>query len=195
MINDYEATKPMTVDAEPVEYQSARDRSIDEICSKLNDLIVTCKDGQEGFRNAAENVEAPEFKQFFAECSLQRAQFVGELQSLVRSLGGDPETTGSFSATLHRGWMDLKAAIEGNDEGGILVEAERGEDTAKEAYKNVLKETLPTNVRDLVERQYEAVSSVHESVRKLRDAFKDIEDLGRSSTPPSNFSNTAGTRP
>ena len=34
---------------------------------------------------------------------------------LVRSLGGDPEDSGTVSAALHRGWMDIKALVTGND--------------------------------------------------------------------------------
>ena len=54
MINDYEATKPMTSDAEPI---GDRTMSNDDIVSTLNSLIETCKDGQEGFKHAAEGVE------------------------------------------------------------------------------------------------------------------------------------------
>lgn len=190
MINDYEAKTPITVDAQPIDTANTQ-LSTDEIASKLNDLIVTCKDGQEGFRNASENVDAPELKQFFSECSLQRSQFVGELQSLVRSIGGDPEHTGSFSGTLHRGWMDLKAAIEGKDEGGILAEAERGEDSAKKAYKDVLQSNLPDNVREVVQRQCDSIITVHDKVKAMRDAYKNADDSGN--TPPTNFTNTAGS--
>ena len=49
MINDYEATKPMTVDAENVErsgYGGTVDN--DTVISTLNNLIETCRDGQKG---------------------------------------------------------------------------------------------------------------------------------------------------
>ena len=100
------------------------------IASVLNSLIETCKDGQEGFRTAAENVKSTDFKELFSELSIQREQFAGELQRLVLGLGEEVETSGSFGGTLRRGWMDLKAAITGGDEHAILVECERGEDAA-----------------------------------------------------------------
>src|SRR5437868_1071070 len=113
MINDYEATKPMTSDAVPVD--GAETMSNDDVISCLNGLIETCKDGEEGFREAAAGVERSDLKSLFAEFSLQRAQFAGVLQELVRSLGGDPESEGSFSGALHRGWIDLKSALTGKD--------------------------------------------------------------------------------
>ena len=55
--------------------------------SILNDLIETLKDGQQGFREAAEDVQSHDLKTLFSEYSLQRSQFAGELQSLAHSLG------------------------------------------------------------------------------------------------------------
>jgi uncharacterized protein (TIGR02284 family) len=165
MINDYEATDPITTDAKTVD---TRDLSSDEIASKLNDLIQICKDGEEGFRTAAEGVDSPELKSFFNECSQQRAQFASEL---VSSLGGDPESSGSFSGAVHRGWMDLKAAIEGNDPKGVLNECERGEDYAKKAYREALEnDRLPANIREVVQRQCDAVIATHDRVKILRDS-------------------------
>ena len=49
-----------------------------ETISTINDLIETLKDGQEGFRQAAEAVADPQLKSIFNEYSLQRARFAGE---------------------------------------------------------------------------------------------------------------------
>ncbi|HLM61998.1 MAG TPA: PA2169 family four-helix-bundle protein, partial [Pyrinomonadaceae bacterium] len=65
----------------------------DNTISTLNNLIETCKDGQEGFKQAAEAIERSDVKSVFYEFGQQRAQFAGELQALVRDLGGDAETT------------------------------------------------------------------------------------------------------
>jgi uncharacterized protein (TIGR02284 family) len=168
MINDYEATKPMTEDAVPVEHYDTM--SNDDVISCLNGLIETCKDGEEGFREAAGGIERSDLKSLFAEFSQQRAQFAGVLQELVRSLGGDPESEGSFSGALHRGWIDLKSAVTGKDEEAILNECERGEDSAKSNYKDALDKSLPANVRDIVEQQAQAVLAAHNRIKALRDS-------------------------
>ena len=54
--------------------------------SILNDLIETLKDGQQGFREAAEDVQSHDLKTLFSEYSLQRSRFAGELQNLAHSL-------------------------------------------------------------------------------------------------------------
>ena len=142
----------------------------DDVISTLNNLIETCKDGEQGFKEAAEGVERSDLKSTFYEFSQQRSQFAGVLQGLVRNLGGDPEAAGSFSGAVHRGWINIKAAVTGKDEGSILNEAERGEDYAKEAYEEALKKSLPANVEDVIRQQSQAVQAAHNRVRDLRNA-------------------------
>ena len=142
----------------------------DDVISTLNNLIETCKDGQNGFQTAAEGVQNSNLKSTFYEFGQQRAQFAGELQTLVRELGGDPENSGSTAAALHRGWINIKSAVTGQDDAAILNEAERGEDVAKNTYKEALEMSLPSNVSSVVQRQYTEVQAAHDKVRDLRNA-------------------------
>ena len=142
-------------------------KSNKHIISVLNELIETCKDGQEGFKTASEGVKDSVLKSLFSQFSLQRAQFAGALQQEVMKLGGSPESTGSVSATLHRGWMNIKSTVTGNDESAIVAECERGEDAARDAYKKALNEPFPADVRALVEKQYIEVKQAHDRVRTL----------------------------
>lgn len=144
----------------------------DNAISVLNDLIQTCKDGELGFQSAAEGLKNPEIKAKFQEYSRQRAAMARELQAEVRRLGGDPEKAGSVSGSLHRGWLDVKSTITGKDDAAITAEAERGEDAAKAAYENALKETLPASAQTLVQQQAAKVRQAHDHVRTLRDREK-----------------------
>jgi uncharacterized protein (TIGR02284 family) len=142
----------------------------DKVISTLNNLIETCKDGQNGFKTAAEGVKNSELKTLFGTYSQQRAQFAGELQNEVLRLGGDPEKTGSTAAALHRGWIDIKSAVTGEDEGAIISECERGEDSAVSNYKDALEENLPGDVRIVVERQFTEIKAAHDRIRQLEKA-------------------------
>ena len=144
----------------------------DEVISLLNGLIEVCKDGQEGFKTAAEGIEESTMKTLFYEQSQQRAQFAGELQNEVLRLGGDPEKSGSVAGSLHRGWIDIKSAILGKDMEAILNECERGEDSAVKNYKEALDNNIPSNVANLILRQSYAIQQAHDSVRNLRDNYK-----------------------
>ena len=144
----------------------------EQVISTLNDLIETSKDGERGFSTSAENVSDSELKKLFTD----RARACGEaarvLQKQVQRLGGDPDTTGSTSGAVHAGWTDLKSSIVGQDEKAILQEVERGEDIAVKAYRKALDSDLPTDIRELVERQYQGVQQNHDQVRDLRDRYQ-----------------------
>lgn len=137
--------------------------------SILNGLIETCRDGQNGFQEASTNLKRTELKTLFAEASTERAKFVGELQREVRVLGSDPENSGSVAGALHRAWIDIKGSFTGKDDGSILNECERGEDSAVAAYKDALTNDLPANLRALVETQSTAVQAMHDRIRNQRD--------------------------
>ena len=144
----------------------------DKAISVLNNLIETCKDGELGFKTAAEGLKAPDIKAKFLEYSRQRNEMVRELQAEVRRLGGDPEKSGSVSGSLHRGWLDIKSAITGKDDHAIVAEAERGEDVAKSTFESALKETLPASALTLVQQQAAIVRQTHDRVREIRDREK-----------------------
>jgi uncharacterized protein (TIGR02284 family) len=112
----------------------------DEVISILNDLIETSKDGEEGFRTCAADISDPQLKTLFSNRAQSCAMAAEELQQLVRTYGGDPETSGGFGGALHRRWVDIKAAIAGRSEQAVLEECERGEDMAVRSYRNVLRE-------------------------------------------------------
>ena len=142
----------------------------DNVISTLNGLIETCRDGQNGFQSAAEGVTNSELKTLFHGYAQQRAQFVGELQTEVRRLGGDPENMGSVAATLHRGWINIKSTVTGKDESAIIAECERGEDSAVSTYRDALDEDLPANIRTIIDRQYADIKQAHDRIRALERA-------------------------
>lgn len=138
-----------------------------ELISVLNGLVETCKDGEKGFRTAAEGITNGELATLFLNYAEQRASFAAELQAEVRRLGGDPETGGTAMGAVHRGWIDIKSAVAGKDEGAVITEAERGEDHAVHEYREALEKNLPTNVQTVVENQYIHVRDAHDHIRAL----------------------------
>lgn len=147
----------------------------DKAVSVLNNLIETCKDGEQGFKTAAEGLTSSDLKSKFLDYSRERAQMSAELRAEVRRLGGDPEQSGSMTASMHRGWVDIKSVITGKDDHAIVAEAERGEDVAKAAYESALKETLPASAQMLVQQQAAKVRRAHDEVRDLRDRHKAVK--------------------
>lgn len=140
---------------------------VDDPSSTLNQLIQTCKDGEKGFHTAAEAVSDPNLRHLFESYSQQRSEFAAELELEVQRLGKDPAEEGHMSAAVHRGWMDLKAAATGQDEGVIIAECERGEDVAVKAYRRALSVSLPPDLQAVIERQLIKIEEAHDQVRSL----------------------------
>jgi len=110
-----------------------------EVIDVLNNLIEYSKDGQKGFEEAVDDLKNPELKAFARQRAEGCAQAARELQAEVRSLGGDPETSTSFTGDLHRGWVNLKSALTGKEDKAVFEELERGEDYALKAYKDAVE--------------------------------------------------------
>lgn len=157
-----------------------RTGSNEELIAILNDLVETCKDGEKGFQAAADGVSNPELATLFRNYAEQRSSFAGELQAEVRRLGGDPETGGTAAGALHRGWIDIKSAVAGKDEGAIISEAERGEDHAVKQYRTALEKQLPTELQRVVENQYIHVRDAHDHVRALERLHTESPSGSRS---------------
>jgi uncharacterized protein (TIGR02284 family) len=149
-----------------------------DVIDVLNNLIEYSKDGEKGFKESADDVKSPELKALFVQHAGECANAAAELQSEVRRLGGDPETSSSLSGDLHRGWVNLKAKLTGKSEEAILNEVERGEDYALKAYKDAREKLVKVgrSVSDsayaLVEKQLQGVQRNHDQVKALRDAAR-----------------------
>jgi uncharacterized protein (TIGR02284 family) len=143
-----------------------------QVSDILNDLVEVSKNGEKGFQAAAEDAKNPELKALLARRAQDCASGAAELQQIVLRLGDTPEDGGTIAGAVHRGWTNLKAAVAGRTDLAILEEVERGEDVAKAAYGDALKETLPADIQAVVQRQYEGVVRNHDQIRDLRNRLR-----------------------
>lgn len=138
----------------------------------LNTLIQINNDRIEGYESAAKETEERDLKSFFSELSKTSQQCIQELIEEVNKLGGSPtdgtKTTGKF----FRVWMDVKAALSGNDRKAILNSCEYGEDVAKDTYENALKDDsdhLTTEQKTMIKAQHGLLTTDHDKVKMMRD--------------------------
>ena len=137
----------------------------------LNSLINNLLDSQKGFADIGEHLKDETLKRYFLAESLKRASFRGDLEEVLHQNGvHDIKESGTTAGALHRVWGDLKAKLGGGDH-ALLETAEQGEDRAKEAYADALKQDLPLPVRQLVADQQAHVLTSHDYVRSHRDAL------------------------
>lgn len=144
----------------------------DNVRDILQDLVHICRDGQNGYRDAAEHITSSELKSFFNEQSLDRARCAATLEAELQRLGeADPNRKGTMAGALHRAWFDMKANLGGGDQ-TILDSVEQGEDAAKKAYEKALEADLPENVAGIVRTQAQSIFAAHDRVKLLRDRQK-----------------------
>lgn len=139
--------------------------------STLNTLIEALKDGEKGYQQVADATHDADLKTLFGGYAEQRHEFAKELQKTAFELGeAKPETGGSATSAVHRGWIGLKSVLTGQDRHGILAECERGEDSAVKSYRLALADaSLGASVKTLVQTQHDAVLTAHNDIKKLRD--------------------------
>ena len=137
----------------------------------LQELVDTCRDGQNGYRDAADHVTDSHLREFFNEQSLGRAGFAGELEQEIIRLGkSDPDTSGSAAAAIRRAWIDFKSGLGGGN-ATILASVEAGEDSAKETFGKALESPdLPEDLASLIRRQLTSIAAAHDHIRSLRDS-------------------------
>lgn len=146
---------------------STNDRNKD-IIKTIQGLIEICKDGEKGYKDASENIDNDEFKTILYRLSQQRAMFRGELENdLIRDYGEEAKISDSAASKLHRGWMDFKSGLKGNDTKAVLEECERGEKHAIDKYSKALSGTLPAYLDERVRNQLDMIKGTLSQVREF----------------------------
>jgi uncharacterized protein (TIGR02284 family) len=146
--------------------------TVHEIEATLRSVIETLIDGQEGFQTIGENLKDPTLKTYFLSESLTRAEFRGELETVLHQEGiHDVKESGTASGAILRAWAGLKAKLGGGDP-TLLATAEQAEDEAKQAYQDALDKELPFPVRQLLTTQFAHIQTSHDYVKAARDASK-----------------------
>jgi uncharacterized protein (TIGR02284 family) len=147
-----------------------RNEADEKIVTLLDNLIETCKDGQNGYRAAAAKAQSKELKRFFRYNASQRARFAAELQEEVHRHGVMPPRGGTVAGALHRGWFTVKSALLGVADADLLAECERGEEAALTTYEAAAHEVLPPAVQTLIANQYKAIKRTRDRVRARQSA-------------------------
>jgi uncharacterized protein (TIGR02284 family) len=151
--------------------------TITEKSSKtLKDLIIINNDRYEGYKLAAEKTKNSALKETFSKYSEQSMKFSKELENLLPEKKYIPEPLETRNTgKLYRVWMDIKNALNQNNEHSLLSSCEYGEDTAKKTYEDALQkpENISNEILSAIRRQLEELRQAHDKIKSLRDSKKD----------------------
>ena len=138
----------------------------------LNTLIGTLIDSIEGYQKAAADTTTQRVAEMFNARAQERQQVLTKLQAAVARLGGNPEDDGTTAGAVHRGWMNLKEAVLGQDDETIVKTVEEGEDYLKNKFAAAMKNAdLPAEARAAVEEAWTSVRAGHDEMSALKHAI------------------------
>jgi uncharacterized protein (TIGR02284 family) len=147
-------------------------KTLKNVEDTLKTVIESLIDGQEGFQKIGDELKDETLKRYFLAESLKRAQFRGDLETILHQEGiHDIKESGTVSGTILRSWADLKSKMGGGDH-TLLSTAEEAEDAAKKAYEEALAHELPLPVRQVLSEQSTHIQTAHDYVKAARDRSK-----------------------
>lgn len=140
----------------------------EEVAKKLNNLLEKNYDAEKGYQDAAERIENPTMKDFLQEQAQKRYDFGHEIKTEIKNYGEEPDKGGSAKGTVHRAWMDLKAAVASSSEEQVMEEVQRGEQSAINEYNEVISETsLPPSVQQILTKQRDQIVEAQQSAKNF----------------------------
>lgn len=157
--------------AEETQHPVPADSSEARVARLLGDLIKVCRDGEEGYRFAAERVGDDAARDWLIHRSHQRAGFASALETLRIRHGGGREESGTLGGTLHRAWLGVRDWVSPAEISLVFDEIERGETSAIEAYRDILDDfpagLYPTDAA-VIEYQLREITRSREAVSSRR---------------------------
>jgi uncharacterized protein (TIGR02284 family) len=139
----------------------------------LNQLVEINNDRLEGYETAAKEAQTEDLKQLFSQLQATSSAHLDELSREVIAMGGTPTESTKITGKFFRVWMDVKAALTGNNRHEILASCEFGEDAALKTYQDVLDNKsgdLSPQQLEMVRNQSNKLRADHDKIKVLRDA-------------------------
>jgi uncharacterized protein (TIGR02284 family) len=139
------------------------------VVDTLKEVGKIIRDSEEGYRHSANDIDDWQLRSMFLELARVRSEQGDEIDRLLQRFGGEAVPKGgSTSGTLHRTFVDLKAAITGNNRQAVVNEVVRGESYAESVFDRALRADLPADVRQVVQRQHNSVRESRDRVRRMQ---------------------------
>ena len=138
--------------------------------NEIEEILEKNRDAEKGFKKASENTDNHGLRMYFMEKASKRKEFNTMLAIQIQQAYPDFDIEGSFSGTIHRAWMDVKALFSADTDEAMLEESIRGDKAAIKEYDDVLLDsTLSAGVRKLLIEQRAAIQADLQKNKTLED--------------------------
>ena len=141
-----------------------------ELVDQLEEILAKNIDAQKGYHKASENAESTSLRSFFEKKAMERKTFNNDLKQQLIASYDEIDDSGSFTGSIHRTWMDVKAMFSSDNDESMLEEAIRGDKAAIEEYEEVLENTsLPNSIAMLIRDQKLKIRTDLNKIKSLED--------------------------
>ena len=141
--------------------------SEEQVIAVLNELAETARDSEAGFTWCAEHCGAAALRGLCVRRAAETAAAARELQDLVLTHGGKPETRGTDAGAVRRGWVTVLSGLPASDDLQMLEACVKASESALERYRAALRKDLPLTVLALLQRQSEIEQRGHEDLQHM----------------------------
>lgn len=146
------------------------DTKYEKLVHQLEEILQKNRDAEKGYRKAAENADSQSLMSYFENKSREREQFNNSLKREMVANYDDIDDDSSFTGSMHRTWMDIKAFFSGDNDEAMLEEAIRGDKAAVEEYDEVLEDTtLPSSIATLIRQQSTKIRTDLSQIKSMED--------------------------
>lgn len=142
----------------------------ENLVDQLEEILEKNRDAEKGYRKAAENTESRGLQSYFQDKAREREQFNDSLKREMVMSYDKIDDDSSFTGSIHRTWMDIKAFFSANNDESMLEEAIRGDKAAVEEYEEVLAdESLPSSIASLIRNQQTKIRTDLNKIKSMED--------------------------
>lgn len=136
-------------------------KDIQEIESRLKDVVEKNEDAVKGFEKAADHAKELGTKSYFEKKAQERKRFIKQLHNATPALElGNTKIEGSTKGAVHRSWMDVKALFSGDNDESMLEESVRGDRAAIEEYNEVMGHVMvPHRIKQILAEQKQEIQA------------------------------------
>lgn len=136
----------------------------------LNDVTQTLIDSCKGYEMCSEmSDDSFALQSEFRRLQSEREALVTEMQVTTRSLGGTPETEGSASGAVHRGFTKFSSLFQDDTKAAISA-IDDGEEHLADTIENKLEDNrLPMQVASILRRAHASAKSGERFADMLED--------------------------
>lgn len=136
---------------------------------ELQKLIQYNIDSREGYLHAAQKVADEHLRTLFTELSMERDQYISELQAFLITNDQQPTESGSYLARVHRTWIDIRKMVSFNDTQALLKEILRGETYLVQMYQTMLAAQHHERLDEVLQRHYGRLHQTLEKITNLQE--------------------------